>query len=124
MLSDQQKTDVRRFCGYPAYGAAPSGNVGWRFFTQYGLLEYRMANLSVAEIAVVLTYLASLTQLEAAVPLSGANLDTDEAAAWRHNPREVQDRLRLFDGWRRRLCAFLGIAVGEGLDQAGIRFVV
>lgn len=124
MLTDQQKTDIRRFCGYPAYGATPAGNVGWRFFTAYGTLEYRMNNLSVNEIAVVVTYLATLSQLELAVLGSSDNLDSDAAASWSHNRNEVADRLGLFDGWRRRLCAFLGVPPGEGLGQGGVSMVV
>ena len=38
MFTDQQKTDIRRHCGYPVYGAAPEGNMGWRFFIAYGQL--------------------------------------------------------------------------------------
>ena len=28
MFTDQQKVDIRRYCGYPAYGAAPDGKYG------------------------------------------------------------------------------------------------
>lgn len=118
MFTDQQKVDIRRFCGYPAYGAAPVGNMGWRFFAAYGALEYRMVNLSPNEVAVAVTYLATLNALEQAVPGSSENLDSDGAASWTHNRNEVADRVRLFDGWRRRLCAFLGVPPGEGLGQA------
>ena len=124
MLSDQQKTDVRRFCGYPAYGAAPDGNMGWRFFTTYGALEYRLNNLAASEEQVVSTYLGTLSQLEQAVPPSSDNLDSDGAASWRHNANEVTDRLRLLDTWRRRLCSFLGVPPGEGLGPAGLSWVV
>ncbi len=123
MFTDQQKTDIRRFCGYPAYGASDAGS-GWRFFTAYGALEYRMNNLSSNEAAVVITYLATLTQLEVAVLGSSDNLDSDAAASWKHNANEVADRLRLFDGWRRRLCAFLGVPAGEGLGLGGLSLVV
>ena len=123
MFTDQQKTDIRRFCGYPAYGATPDGS-GWRFFTAYGSLEYRMNNLSVNEIAVVVTYLATLARLEMAVVGAGDNLDSDSAASWTHNRNEVGDRVALFDGWRRRLCAFLGVPPGEALGQAGLILVV
>jgi hypothetical protein len=124
MFTDQQKTDIRRHCGYPAYGAAPDGNMGWRFFTAYGALEYRMNNLSPDEQVVVLNYIATLNQLESAVPMSTENLDSDGAAGWQHNRYEVADRLRLFDGWRRRLCTFMGIPPGEGLGLAGLTWVV
>lgn len=124
MLSDQQKTDVRRFCGYPAYGASPAGNIGWRFYTAYGLLEYRMNNLSAAEIVVVLGYLATLSQLEQAVPAASENLDSDAAASWKHNTNEVADRLRLLETWSRRLCQFFGVPPGEGLGSAGLSWTV
>ena len=124
MLTDQQKTDVRRFCGYPAYGASPAGNIGWRFYTAYGLREYRMNNLSAAEIAVVLGYLVTLGQLEAAVPGASANLDSDAAASWTHNRDEVANRLQLLDAWRRRLCGFFGVPPGEALGNAGLSWTV
>ena len=123
MFTDQQKTDIRRFCGYPAYGASDAGS-GWRFFTAYGALEYRMNNLSTNEVAVVLTYLATLTQLETAVLGASDNLDSDGAASWSHNRNEVADRIRLFDSWRRRLCAFLGVPPGDGLGTGGLSLVV
>ena len=124
MFTDQQKTDVRRFCGYPAYGAAPDGNMGWRFFSAYGALEYRMDNLSPEEEQVVLSYLNTLTVLDPAVPMASENLDSDGAASWTRNRNEVADRLRLLDSWRRRLCAFLGVPPGEGLGQNGLSWVV
>jgi hypothetical protein len=124
MFTDQQKTDIRRFCGYPAYGASPAGNIGWRFYTAYGLLEYRMNNLSGAEITVVLNYLATLYALESAVPTASDNLDSDAAASWKHNQTEIADRLRLLDEWRRRLCGFFGVPPGAGLTASGVSWVV
>jgi hypothetical protein len=124
MFTDQQKTDIRRFCGYPAYGASPAGNIGWRFFVAYGLLEYRMNNMSADEITVALGYITALSTLETAVPSASNNLDTDTAANWKHNANEISDRLRLFDEWRRRLCAFFGVPPGPGLGNAGLAFIV
>jgi hypothetical protein len=124
MFVEQQKVDIRRFCGYPAYGAAPAGNMGWRFYTAYGALEYRMNNLAPEEEAVVLNYLATLYALEQAVPSASNNLDSDAAATWRHNNNEIGDRLRLLDTWRRRLCAFLGVPPGEGLGASGLNWLV
>jgi hypothetical protein len=123
-FTDAEKTDIRRFCGYPAYGAANSGMQGWRYFQVYGLLEYRMNNLSDAEIAVVRRYLATLNILEIAVPSSGDNLDTDQAAVWTRNRDELRDRAKLFDDWRRRLCGFFGVPPGEALMNNGISLVV
>lgn len=124
-FTDAQKADIRRFCGYPAYGdgtvlfPAPWVN------TYYLALEYRLNHMSQSEGAVVAnTYLANLYTLETAIPGAGANLDTDQAAVWKHNSREVSDRTALFDQWRRRLCGFLGVPFGPSLGDAGIRLVV
>ena len=123
-FTDAQKTDIRRYCGYPAYGAGATGFEGWRFFQAYGLLEYRMNNLSEPEVAVVLTYLGTLATLEVAVSEAGNRLDTAEAAVWTRNPHEVRERAALFDDWRRRLCAFLGLPPGPGLGDGTLKLVV
>lgn len=115
-LSDAEKVDIRRFCGYPAYGAAPSGMESWRFFQIYGVLEFRLTNLSASELAVARRYLGTLLALELAVPESAANLDTDEASMWTRNKAEVSDRIRLLDEWRRRTCGFLGVPPGPALS--------
>jgi hypothetical protein len=123
-LSDPEKVDVRRFCGYPAYGAAPTGMQSWRYFQVYGLLEFRLTNLSGSEITIVRRYLGTLTTLELAVPGASDNLDTDQASMWVRNRNEVTDRVRLFDEWRRRLCGFLGVETGPALSGASIPLVV
>jgi len=121
---DSEKTDIRRLCGYPAYGGTAAGFENWRFYQAYGLLEFRMNNLSDAEEAVVRRYLANLNIMETAVPLAAQNLDTDQAAVWTHNREEVADRTALFDDWRRRLCSFFGLPPGPGLASPGISIVV
>lgn len=123
-LSDAEKTDARRFCGYPAYGAAPAGFESWRFFQVYGLLEFRLNNLADAELRIIRRYLTTLNVLEIAIPRSADNLDTDIAAVWTRNKNEPDDRLRLFDDWRRRLCGFLGVPPGPVMTDRGITLVV
>lgn len=123
-FTDGQKTDIRRFCGYPAYGAGNAGFDSWRFFQAFGTLEYRLNNLAPAEAAVVLQYISTLAAIEAAIPGTSDNLDTESAAAWTHNADELKDRTNLFDNWRRRLCGFLGVPPGPELGQAGIQLVV
>ncbi len=112
-FTDAQLVDIRRFCGYPAYG---DGAVVFPFpwvMRQYLALEYRLQHLDQNEGAVVVnTYLANLATLEGAIPAASANLDTDVAAVWTHNRDEVKDRDALFDSWRRRLCQFLGVQPG------------
>jgi hypothetical protein len=124
MFLDSEKTDIRRFCGYPAYGAGAAGFQGWRFFQAYGLLEYRLNNLAPSEEHVVRSYLGTLSMLETAIPQAGGNLDTEQASVWTHNTDEVQDRESLFDDWRRRLCGFLGVPPGPALMNGGITLVV
>ncbi len=108
-LTDAERVDVRRFCGYPAFGNTASGGQSWRFFQAYGTLEFRLSNVTAEELQVIRQYLAWLYLLEQAVPTAAANLDTDNAASWTHSRTEVMDRVRLFDEWRRRLAVFLGI---------------
>jgi len=115
MLSDDERTDARRFLGYPVYGAERAGNMGWRFFQASGMVEYRLSNLSGSEEVVLRGYLTTLGGLERAIPEAGAGLDTASAAGWVRNPAELAERERLFDRWRRRLCAYLGVPPGPAL---------
>ena len=96
-FTDAEKTDIRRFCGYGAYGGGtPNPASGYRFSTQYGILEYKMNNLSVSEEVVVrTTYLVNLATLETAIFGISANLDTAQAAVWTHNKNEQRDRENL-----------------------------
>jgi hypothetical protein len=118
MLTDAQRTDARRFCGYAAYGAGAYGNMGWRFYQAYGALEYRLSNLSDAELVVITNMLATCTALELALVSASDNLDTSEAASWTHNASEIDDRVALLETWQRRLCAFLGLPPGPGIAQS------
>jgi len=118
-LTDAEKVDIRRFAGYPAYGAGASGFSSWRYFEAYGMLEYRLNNLSAAEFQVLRQYVAQLYTLETAIPSTSDNLDTDQAAVWFHNKNELRDREQLFDAWRKRLCGFLGIPPGPALNVGG-----
>jgi hypothetical protein len=123
-LTDPERVDIRRFCGYPAYGAAPTGMQSWRYFQVYGLLEFRLTNLSGSEIVIVRRYLGNLTALELAVPAASDNLDTDQASVWTRNKNELADRIRLFDEWRRRLCGFLGVPTGPALTSGTASLIV
>jgi hypothetical protein len=118
-FTNAQKVDIRRFCGYPAYGAGPSGFQSWRFFQAYGTLEYRLNNLAPEEEAVITaTYLANLYTLESAIPTASGNLDTDRAGPWTHNRGETGDREALFANWRHKLCEFLGVPAGPALGAS------
>ena len=73
----------------------------------------------IPELSIMRQYLSTLVGLEASIPRSSENLDTDQAAVWTHNRNEVQDRAALFDDWRRRLCGFLGVPPGPALVSGG-----
>lgn len=123
-LTEAEKVDIRRYCGYPAYGGSPNGMQSWRYFQIYGVLEFRIANLSAAETVVVRRYLANLTTLELAVPAASENLDTNQASMWTRNKEEVNDRISLFDEWRRRLGGFLGVPTGPALSRGTVSLIV
>lgn len=114
-FTNSEKVDIRRFCGYPAYGVGQAGFQGWRFFQAYGLVEFRLNNMATEEEIVVRQYIADLQTLEAAIVTTGANLDTAKAAVWEHNADEQSDRERLFLSWRKKLCGFLGVPGGPEL---------
>ena len=116
-LTEGEKMDARRFCGYPAVGSRENGQESWRFFQVAGSLEWQLNGLSGAELQQIRLYLSQLYPLESAVIGASDNLDTERAAAWYHNGREVQDRMMLFTLWRRRLCAFLGVTGGLELQD-------
>lgn len=117
-FTSAQLVDIRRFCGYGAYGNAASAFFSVRYFQAAGVLEYKMANISPDEYTVVTTiYLTNLYALETALIGTGANLDTDSAGPWKHNKNEFADRKRLFNDQRRALCDFLGVPFGDGLND-------
>ena len=126
MLTNAQKVDIRRYCGYPAYGGQPVQAFGHRFYQQYGTLEFRMNNLMPEEEAVVTARLTDLNTMEAALPATASNLDTDQAAVWTHNKNEVRDRRQLYTYWRRELCNFFGVPPGPNFsgDGGNIQMVV
>ncbi|PUA19585.1 hypothetical protein [Glaciimonas sp. PCH181] len=119
-FTNSEKVDIRRFCGFQGYGSVPVQAFGARFSAHYGTLEFRLNNYAPEEEAVIrTTYLTNLYTLETAIFGAGANLDTDQAAVWTHNKREVADRTGLFNQVRRELCAFIGIPPGPGMASSG-----
>lgn len=113
-LADAERVAARRHLGYPVYGNEAGANQGWRYFQWYGQLEFRLANLTPIELQEIRRQLAILERLDAAVLDAADNLDTDQAAVWIRNKREVKDRKDLLNTRRRDLAAFLGIPMGPG----------
>lgn len=111
-LSNAERVDVRRFCGYPLYGPGNSGFVGYRFFQAYGMLEYRLTNMADEELQVTRQFLIDLYTLEQAIPAMTGDLDVSVAAVYTRNKYEQAERRSLY-AWRRaELCKFLGVPKG------------
>lgn len=126
-LTDQQMADTRRWAGYPMLAdTIVSDTYDWAYGSVYTgvfqTLNHRLTNMRPEEEAVLVnTYLTNLATLEAQIPASGADLDTNVAAVWERNPNQVADRTDLFNLWRRNMCAFIGVAPGPGLGDGGVR---
>jgi hypothetical protein len=113
-FTDAEVVDLKRYAGYPA-----GSGLGFTYLYNYGIIDLLLPRMTDAEQVVARSYLATLANLESAIPAATDNLDTDQAAVWYHNKNEVADRSALFDAWRRRLCAFLGVPPGPGMDSGG-----
>jgi len=126
VLTDQQMADTRRFAGYPMLGdttADDSRDFAYGFVSPgiWQTLNHRLSTMRPEEESVLInTYLANLYTLEAAIPASGADLDTKIAAVWERNENQVEDRMALFDDWRRRMCFFIGVHPGPTLGDGGM----
>ena len=121
-LTAAQIVDCRRYMGYSVAGDTVSNQYREPVYSNTGesllSLEYRLAHLSAEEEAVVINkFLANLLLREAEIQSAADNLDTDQAAVWKHNKSEVSDRKELFNYLRRDLCSFLGFPPGPSLMQ-------
>ncbi len=127
-LDDSQKVNVRRWAGYPLMADNPatdSSDIAYvHTRNAISTLEHRLNNLTTAEESVLVdVYLDKLETLETDVLKAGDNIDTLEAGPWKSNPRELGDRQRLFNSWRRQMCAFMGLEPGPGLGDGGLTLV-
>jgi len=118
-LTEAELTDARRFLGYAAHGAMRGGATSAWFYQASAAVDARLAMLSESEVEVLRGYLRTLAQMEAAIPAVAEGLDTASAAGWVRNAGELEERERLFDGWRRRMCGFLGLVPGPELRRGG-----
>ena len=122
-LTDAEKVSILLRCGYPAYGWMGTFDPFGFYFS--GIAQAQQQPVMDARVAAVLTQtrakLAELNALDAAVVGAGDNLDTDQAAVWKRNRAEVQDRVGLLRLRCRELCTLLGVAPGPSLGGAGRR---
>lgn len=118
-FSEGEKVDIRRFCGYPVFGATTEYAFGYRYFGFYGLLEFRLNHLKPEEEVIIREMVADLKNLYADIYSARDNLDTDRAAVWYHNRQEVDHRTDLYERRRRTLCDTLGIPY-RGADSTSV----
>lgn len=89
------------------------------FFQSGGTLEWRLKTLAAPERQRLRSFLGTLADMECAVQGTSETLGTSAASVWVRNPRELTERVRLFDWWRRRVCSFLGVRPGPDLQGSG-----
>lgn len=120
-LSEAQMTDTRRFMGYEVVGTTMPITVNSDVvFGAFGMvtmsLYQRLTSLTASEEQVLTDkYLTRLNELEDDIFGSRENLDTDQAAVWKHNELEISDRFALYNRTRLELCRFIGFKPGPGL---------
>ncbi|EJN07793.1 hypothetical protein [Herbaspirillum sp. YR522] len=120
-LSEAQMTDVRRYMGYQLAGnSMPITDDNDLVYGAFGMvtmsLHRRLTTLTQSEEQVLTAnFLGRLNELEADIYGARENLDTDEAAVWKHNKQEVGDRFGLYNRVRMELCRFIGFRPGSGL---------
>lgn len=128
VLTDAQKDDVRRHCGFPVFGlgvGTTPPSFGYRYDEWYLILEYRMNSLSQNQATLLInTYIANCNQLEQAILSASNNLDTDRAAVWYHNKKEVEDRFKLYKLWCDRTIEFMGLQTPSKLLSIGLKIRV
>lgn len=123
-LTDAEKADIRRFCWYPTYGAGPAGFQSWRFFQEYGLLEFRMTNLAPAELQNVRWRLAMIYPAQAAFDAMYDTINVAQAAAFTRNPNELRERRAHMTALRRSLCDAVGVPPGPEFTGGATRQII
>ena len=118
-LTDAERVAVREFTGYGLYGPGPGSQSFHRFTVGYQSLEYRMGAMLPAELVITRDHIATCTAAKAAWRSGADNLDTDQAAIWYRNRREMGDRRAYYRECRRDLARFMGIPTGPELAGEG-----
>lgn len=121
-FEEDKLVQLRRFCGYPMYGAERNSASPWfgtHFFERWGVFEYRISNLTQAEGSAVDAHIEQLVDLEAAILAATKTLIVDQAAVFKRNPAEMKERVAIYENWRHRLCALIGVSAGPHLGASG-----
>ena len=123
-LTDPERAEIRRHCGYQPYGPGAAGFIGYRFFQAYGVLEYKMTNARPEELQNMRYRLSVLAQVETALDGMYSTLNVASAGPFTRNKNELRDRKAHFNSLRRALCDVVGIPPGPDLGDGSLSLVV
>ena len=102
----------------------PAGFENWRFYQVYGLLEFRINNLSVRKKLSFADILRSLRFLNSRFRVPATVLIRTRLLSGRGIGPSRRTGLNCLDDWRRRLCGFFGHSARAGFANSGITLVV
>ena len=118
-LTTQEKTDIRRLCGYPPLasfllGGASSGLNPVQYRIQLNDFESRLGLLSESEEASVRATLVAVLQVEDTMLAMKDSVDVASVAVYKRNPFEMQERIELIRYFVGKLLIQLGAVAGPG----------
>jgi hypothetical protein len=115
-FTNAERVSIRKFCGY-----CVRTTVGLTLEGEYGNMEYRLDVMDDDEVAEVRTsFIVKLQTLEDGILGSADNMDTQQAAVWTRNPKEMQERTSLYNALRIRLCGYIGVVPGPAMGGCRI----
>jgi len=114
VLTETQKMQIRKFCGYTNWGEQPNAGMGWRAWETNAYLEQKMNALTPEEgDRVVNLYIPNCLAMETNIQNVSQLLLVDTAAVFIRNKLQLKENIQLYNYWRLQLCQFLGIGPGE-----------
>lgn len=118
VFTPAQIVQILDLCGFPARGNGTVVFPAPWINKQYLAIEYRLQNLSVDEGNYLLTtYVQPLLQMQAQFTNATATLNIGVAGPYVRNPKEMRERRKAYDDWRRLLCRFFDVDPGPGITD-------
>lgn len=111
-LLDSEKVQLRRLMWYGMKGNQFTQALGYRWATAYGLMEFRMYNMTPQEEDEIRTLLAQTLTCEQNILNVSQDMDTAAAGPWKRNPKQLAENRSLFTEWRFKLLAFFALEPG------------
>lgn len=111
-LTTDEGVAIRRFMWYGMLGNQNVQAFGYRWATNFGLLQFRISNLLPQEEAYVRTLISQCETLEQGLLNVQADMDTASAGPWKRNPQQLKENIRLYTFWRKKMCEFFQLPPG------------